>query len=129
MAETRRFVCIVCPRGCALEVDVDVDVAGEGKAVLALRGNACARGEVYGRSEIVDPRRSLTSTVRVANGKRRRLPVRSTGTIPLPRLREAARALDGIVVEGPLACGTVIAVDFLGLGVDIVATDQLERGM
>jgi Uncharacterized protein with conserved CXXC pairs len=124
MSETLRFVCIVCPRGCALEVEVE---KGRGApSVLAVRGNACKRGEEYGTREILDPRRSLTSTVRVIGLSRRRLPVRSSKEIPLPRLVEAARALDAVTVSRPMRRGELVLADILGLGVDIVATDDLE---
>ncbi|MBL8967334.1 MAG: DUF1667 domain-containing protein [Spirochaetaceae bacterium] len=124
MAETRKFVCIACPRGCPLEVDAEPDGKG-GFAALAVRGNACRRGEDYGRAEIVDPRRSLTSTLRTEGAAERRLPVRTTGGVPLGRLVEAARALDGLVARPPLKCGDVIVNNLLGLGVDLVATDDL----
>jgi CxxC motif-containing protein len=40
---------------------------------------------------------------------------------------EAARALDPVVVDRPVECGEVVVKDILGLGVDIIATDRLER--
>jgi len=125
VAETRKFVCIACPRGCPLEVDAAPDGKG-GLAALAVRGNACRRGEEYGRAEIVDPRRSLTSTVRTEGAAERRLPVRTAGGIPLGRLVEAARALDAVTARPPLKCGDVVVADLLGLGVDLVATDDLK---
>ena len=118
MADAQRFTCIVCPKGCALEAE-------RGAEGIAVRGNACRRGEDYARAEATDPRRSLTSTVRVELSPRRRLPVRSSAEIPLARLREAARALDRIVARPPLSCGDILAHDFLGLGVDILAADDL----
>ena len=81
--------------------------------------------EEYGRREVVDPRRRLTSTVRTWGLARRRLSVRSSGEIPLGRLVEAARALDAIVVDSPLDCGDLVVGDFLGLHVDILATDTI----
>jgi len=117
---------VACPRGCALEVDVAEAPAG-GREALAVRGNACKRGEDYGRAEVVDPRRSLTSTVRTEGTRRRRLPVRTSGTVPLGRLVEAARSLDSVVARPPMKCGQVLARDLLGLGVDLVATDDLEE--
>jgi CxxC motif-containing protein len=126
MAETRRFVCIVCPRGCGLEVEVLTGAGqGEGPSVAAVRGNSCKRGEEYARGEVVDPRRTLTSTVRTSGSARRRLSVKTSGAIPLGELRGAARALDGVVVSPSVACGDVVLGDLLGLGVDIVATDDL----
>lgn len=116
MAEPRRLVCIVCPKGCALEVNLES---------LAVSGNACLRGEAYGRTEILDPQRSLTTTVRTRGLAKRRLAVRTSGTIPLARLREAAARADEIEVSVPVACGDVLIRNFLDLGVDLVATDSL----
>ena len=117
----KTMTCIVCPRGCGLEIE-----AAEPSPVV--RGAACKRGVEYALRELVDPRRVLTSTVRVATGPLRRLPVRTSAPIPLPRLVEAARALDAISVMPPLPCGTIIAPDWLGLGADLVAADDLEQG-
>jgi CxxC motif-containing protein len=128
MAETRRFVCIVCPRGCSLEVEVLLGTERGAKgspSVAAVRGNSCKRGEEYARREVVDPRRTLTSTVRTRGSARRRLSVKTSCPIPLMELRRAARALDGVVVSSPLKCGDVVLGNLLGLGVDVVATDDL----
>ncbi len=112
-----RFVCAVCPRGCRLVVAV-----GAGRATVS--GNACPRGAEYGLSEALDPRRILTTTLRTNLAGRPRLPVKSSGPIPKSRLLEAARALDGLVVEGRRRSGEVLVSDLLGLGVDMVATDD-----
>lgn len=116
---TKTMTCIICPRGCTLEIDTR-------ESVPRVAGAGCKRGIEYASRELLDPRRVLTSTVRVAFGRRRRLPVRTTVPIPLPRLVEAAAALDAIAVSPPLTCGTVIAADWLGLGADLVAADDLE---
>ncbi len=122
MGAKRKFVCVVCPRGCALEVETD-----EGGLLVGVSGNACRRGEDYARSEIADPRRVLTTTVAIRGAALRRLPVKTAGAVPLGRLVEVCRALDGLIVEAPVACGDVILRDLCGLGVDLVATDSLER--
>jgi CxxC motif-containing protein len=118
MDEVRAFVCIVCPRGCGLTVR-------KGAGGIEVAGNACRRGADYGRAEVLDPRRSLSTTVRLEGMALRRLPVRSSAPLPLGRLMEAARALDAVVVDRPLRCGDVVVRDHLGLGVDIVATDSV----
>ena len=51
------LTCIVCPKGCRLRVD---DQNG-----YKVTGNICARGEAYGREEALDPKRTVTSTVRI----------------------------------------------------------------
>jgi len=51
--------------------------------------------------------------------------VRTSGPIPLGRLLGAAAFLDGLEARAPVTCGDVIVKDFLGLGVDLLATDSL----
>ena len=115
---TKKMTCIICPRGCSLEIEA-------AEALPRVTGAACKRGVDYALRELVDPRRVLTSTVRVAAGRRRRLPVRTAAPIPLPRLLEAARALDAISVSPPIACGAILEADWLGLDTDLVAADDL----
>jgi len=120
MEDEQSFVCVLCPRGCTLKV------ARSASGELAVGGNGCPRGEAYGRSEILDPRRSLTTTVRTAFADRPRAPVKSSAPLPKARLADAVRALDELLVTRRLRCGDVVATDILGLGVDIVATDDLD---
>lgn len=60
------LTCILCPKGCRLRVDEN-----DGYKVI---GNACPRGADYGREEALDPKRTITSTVRILFEKQ------STGT-------------------------------------------------
>lgn len=119
--EDRIFTCVVCPRGCSLSVRLTEET-------VVVSGHACPKGEVYGRQEATDPQRSLTTTLRTDNPRRPRLPVRSSADLPLARLLEAMAALDGVCVQAPVACGTVVYRDLLGLGVDMISTDDLPAG-
>jgi len=119
--EDKCFTCVVCPRGCSLSVRVSPDGT-------EVSGHACPKGEVYGRQEAVDPRRSLTTTLRTDNAQRPRLPVRSSADLPLNRLLDAMAELDSVCLRGPLSCGTVVYRNLLGLGVDMMCTDDLPAG-
>jgi CxxC motif-containing protein len=119
MAEAKILSCLLCPRGCRLELLVE-------GGLVTVSGNACPRGETYGRQEAIAPMRSLTSTVRAEGGARARLAVRTSGDIPLARMLEAVYALDDIVVSAPVAAGERIRADFLGMGVDLLAGDELK---
>lgn len=116
--ECKEFTCIACPRGCRLVVTVDDGVA-------SVSGNACPKGATYGAQEAVQPMRTLTTTVTVEGSSRRRLPVRSSADLPLSRILDAMAALDPIVVRLPMRRGDIVVPDLLGLGVDIIATDNL----
>ncbi len=118
MVEKKNLTCIVCPRGCMLYMEIEAGIA-------MVSGHECARGEAYGRQEAIEPMRSLTTTVRTGNPLRTRLPVRTDGEIPLRRLLDAMRVLDGVLVETSLSRGDVVLFDLLALGVNVVSCDNL----
>jgi CxxC motif-containing protein len=70
--------------------------------------------------------RPLVTSVRTVYGIRPRLQVCGTGDIPLARLLEAMGALDALTVEAPVVTGQVLVTDMLGLGVDVVAREELQ---
>ena len=51
------LICIGCPRGCHLKVDEQNG--------YAVSGNSCPVGAEYGKNELTNPTRVLTSTVRI----------------------------------------------------------------
>ena len=113
----RDLICIMCPKGCHLKVDDELNVTG----------NACPRGATYGKQEIIDPRRYLTSTVKLISKTCSRLPVISSGDLPKNKVSEVIKYLDTIEVSTPVKVKDVIVKDVLGLGVDIVATRTINE--
>ena len=118
------YLCIGCPLGCRLEVEVEEDEGG----VVEVRGFACKRGEEYALQEHSDPRRMVTTTVRVRNGLWARLPVRATVTVPKNRVLEVYRLLRRISVTAPVKRGDVVVANALGTGIDIVASRDMPEG-
>ena len=115
--------CIVCPMGCHLEAEVSD--SGE---ILSVSGNTCKRGEDYIRNEVTDPRRTLTSTVKLCGAAFDKfLPVKTDGAISKGRLFEAMEVLSKITVNVPVRRGDVIVADFLGEGVALVAGKTVEQ--
>lgn len=117
--EKKVFNCIMCPLGCELTAEIEDGV------VLTVKGNQCPRGAKYARDEITAPVRMLTSTVRVRGGALPLLPVVSKEPLPKGRILDGAAALRQITATAPVHVGDVIASDFLGLGVDIVASRDM----
>ncbi len=111
------LVCIVCPRGCHLKVDEE--------AGYLVSGNACPRGAEYGKKELQNPTRTLTSTVRISGAALPRLPVKTDREIPKKELLAAARLLDGVAAKAPVQVGQVLVDNILGTGANIVATRSL----
>lgn len=119
--ETKQLNCISCPMGCLLTVEVT-----DGK-VTRVTGNTCPRGEVYARQELTDPQRMLTSTIRIEGGSLPLLPVVSKTTLPKGRILDCAVALRGVTVMTPVKAGDVVAANLLGLGVDILASRDMDK--
>lgn len=114
----KNLICIVCPKGCHLQVDEE-----NGYAVT---GNSCPRGAEYGKTELLHPTRVLTSTVRVGGGLHRRLPVKTAAPIPKELMFEAMEALNGVTLTAPVTVGQVVISNLLGTGVDVVATRDMK---
>ncbi len=116
----RELTCIVCPKGCALTVDENSDP-------IAVSGEGCKRGIKYGRDEVVDPRRVLTTTVKVKDGTRARVAVKTALAIPKPLLFDAMDILNELNVEAPIKVGQTVVCDLLNCGIDVVATANCNK--
>lgn len=114
-------ICIRCPRGC--EVATTVDGSGN---ITEIRGNFCKLGEEYIRNEMTDPRRTLTTTVRVENGKRPLVPVWTEKPVPKDRIMELADKLRKVTLKAPVSLGQVVMKNALGTGIDVVASGEVE---
>ena len=82
------LVCIVCPRGCRINVQDGV-----------VSGNACKRGEAFALSESTCPMRSVCSTVATSFKDYPVLPVRTDGEIPKAKIADLMKEINAIVVD------------------------------
>jgi len=115
------YLCIGCPLGCRLELEA------EAEDIVEVRGFACRRGEEFAIQEHTDPRRVVTTTVRVTGGVWSRLPVKTAGAIPKGKLLPLCRALHKLTLAAPVKLGEVVLADALGTGIDVVATRDLPQ--
>lgn len=112
----RELICIVCPKGCRLKVNVE-----ENKVT----GNTCKRGEVYGINEVTNPVRVITSTVKIKGAQLRMVPVKTDGAIPKGLNFKCMEEIDKVVVEAPVKVGDVIIKNVLNTGINVIATRTL----
>ena len=117
--EKRNLICIGCPMGCPLVVTMD---HGE---VVSVEGNTCKRGTVYGKKEVTNPTRIVTSTVRVSGGSIPVVSVKTREDIPKEKIFDCIKALQEIEVAAPVNIGDVVLLDVAGTGVDVVATKNI----
>jgi CxxC motif-containing protein len=110
------IICIRCPKGCRLQADGEGNITGEG----------CERGLEYGKKELTNPTRVVTSTVRIRGAALSRLPVKTDRDIPKKAMMEAVRLLDKVEVKAPVRRGDIILPRILGTEANFVATRSLE---
>lgn len=118
--ETKNLICINCPMGCDLTVETE---SGE---VVSVSGNTCIRGDIYARREATAPLRTVTSSVRVENGRAKMVPVKTKEEIPKEKIFACMDALRTVTAKAPVRIGDVIVSDIAGTGVDIVATKDVD---
>lgn len=112
----KEFICIVCPRGCRITVDESMHISG----------NQCPRGKTYVESELKDPRRILTTTVRTSFKERPRVSCKTNQPIPKHLIFKAMEIINQVNIDQPLNIGDVIIKDILQTGVDVVLTKSIE---
>ena len=117
--KTVNLICIGCPLGCPLTVEM------EGNEVKSVAGNTCPRGDAYARKELTNPTRIVTSTVRVAGGRLAMVSVKTESDIPKSKIFDCVKALQDVEVKAPVKIGDVIVENVAGTGVNVIATTNV----
>ncbi len=120
MNEKRTMTCILCPVGCEITAQTQ---DGE---IKSISGNSCKRGEKYAQTEIKDPRRTLTTTVRVGGGNLPLVSVKSADALPKGKLLDSMKVIAKVTAKAPVSIGDVIVPDILGTGIDMIATSCVD---
>lgn len=115
--KTYHLTCIECPIGCSLEVGV------ENNEAAFVKGNACPRGKVYGENEVICPRRIVTSTVRLTNGKM--LPVKTERAVKKTDMFAVMKKINALKVQPPVQIGDVL-MENISEDIALIATGNAE---
>lgn len=118
----KKMTCVVCPFGCTLEVRL-----GDNGEFEGVTGHTCKRGAAYAESEIKNPVRTLTTTVKINGAEVGMLPVRTSAPIPKDMLFQAMKRVKNISAVAPVKIGDVLEKDFIVSGVDLVACKNVEK--
>ncbi len=117
--EKQTLTCIRCPIGCTMEVTLD-----GAKNVVDVEGCSCGRGKQYAAVEAVDPRRTITSTVRVVDSERPLVAVKTQSDVPKDRIFAVMAEIRKISVHVPIHIGDTIKENIAGTGIALVATEN-----
>lgn len=118
--EKRELICIGCPMGCQMTVEMD------GEKVVSVSGYTCPRGKSYAEKEVTNPTRIVTSTVKVLGGKKERVSCKTAQDIPKAKIAAVMAAINSAVVKAPVSIGDVLIENAADTGVDVIATAHAE---
>ena len=118
--EKRILTCIGCPMGCQLEVTL------EKGAFASVTGNTCKNGARYAQKEVTDPRRIVTTTVRVEGSRENActVPCKTAQDVP-KNLIFAVMEDAAVVATAPVHIGDVLKENAGGTGVSLIATKNV----
>ena len=119
--QVKELICIGCPLGCPLKVEL------EGGQVMGVTGNTCRRGDAYARKEVTNPTRIVTSSVAVEGGSLAVVSVKTREDIPKGKIFEIMEEIRKTSVDAPVVIGDVIIDNCAGTGIPVIATKNVER--
>ncbi len=112
--------CIVCPTGCQIQ-------AISKGSNIEFEGYTCQRGLEYAQQEYFEPKRILTTTIRVENGFLPLIPVRTDKPILKEKLNKALNEIAKTQVKAPIKMGQILIENILGLGSNVIASRNLTK--
>ena len=114
----KQITCIICPIGCKILVKSNGEI---------IEGNKCKQGIDYAKSEALDPRRVITSSVLVKNGDWPLVSVKTTKPVPKEQINNVLNEIKTLKAQAPVKIGQIIIKNVCETNVDIVATKNIKK--
>ncbi|MCD4678666.1 MAG: DUF1667 domain-containing protein [Desulfobacula sp.] len=116
------LVCIVCPNGC--QVEALVEETPELK-VIEVKGCTCDKGVEWAEQEIINPMRTIASSIVVEQGDFKLVSVKTDTSIPLGKIFDVMDAIKKKKVTAPVTIGDKLIEDPAGVPCNIIATRNI----
>lgn len=122
----REMICINCPIGCNLKV------YGDNEENIRVEGNKCPRGLQYGKDEVLNPKRMVTSSVPLRKNENtgiyQMISVKTLEAVPKELIFSVLKEIKSIDLKSngikKIEVGDVLLENVCNTGVDIVATQR-----
>lgn len=106
-----KTTCIMCPLGCELVIE-------KNKKEVVVSGNTCVRGLEYGKNELTNPLRNISTLIKISGGGV--VPVKTSAPVPKAKIDACLKAISKTILDIKPKMGSIIIKNILGLGVDVV---------
>lgn len=112
------IICIVCPRGCHLQIDPE-----NGYKVT---GNFCPKGIPYAKAELLNPTRIVTSTVKISGKDLKRCPVKTDQAIAKGKIFEVMDEINKVKLKAPVKVGDIVIENILDTDANLVVCRDID---
>ncbi|MCF6249391.1 MAG: DUF1667 domain-containing protein [Desulfobacula sp.] len=116
------LVCILCPNGCQLDILIEESPTFK---VLEVDGCTCDKGKEWAEQEIINPVRTIASSIGVTNGDFPLVSVRTDSPVPLGKIFDVMTAIKNKKVTAPVNIGDKLIEHPAGLECNIIATRNI----
>lgn len=111
----KQITCIVCPNGCLLSIDDNLNVSG----------NLCLKGKEFAVNEIKDPKRTLTSTCKTVFKDAPVISVKTDKEIRKDDVLKVMEEINKVVIDKRMKIGDIVISDVLNSGANIVISSNV----
>jgi CxxC motif-containing protein len=115
------IICIICPIGC------EVTVHHKEGIITKIEGYECKLGLDYTKEELFDPKRTLTTTMIVKDGKLPLVSVKTAGPVPKKVMFDIMNVISEYEVDAPINIGDILVENVHDLDINIIATKKVKR--
>jgi len=117
----KKHTCIICPSGCEIEIEF------KDNEIISVTGQNCKKGELYAYQEVLNPMRTIASTVCMTDSSQPLCSVRLSKPVPKKEIFNVMKAINQITITPPVTMGQVIIKNVCGLDSDVIATKNIEQ--
>jgi len=120
----KELICVLCPKGCQLQAEIQ---EGQEPTAIDVIGNLCDKGPEWARQEIVNPMRTIASSVLVEQGDFPLVSVRTDSPISLKSIFHVMREIKAVKLKAPVKIGEIVIKNVAGLPCNIIATRNVQK--
>ena len=120
----KELICVICPNGCELRAVLEEEPL---TVVKEITGELCEKGPAWAEQELLNPMRTIASSIIVDGGDYPLVSVRTDSAIPLKSIPNVMKAIKSIRLKAPVRIGDVLIKKPAGTSCNIIATRHVNE--
>ena len=121
MKQIRVFTCVICPNSCTIKAEYD------DPENIIVSGNRCGKGKKYVLTELINPVRTVTTSIPIENGDIPLCSVKVTEAIPKSAIMDVINEIHKHRLKAPARIGEVVIHNVCGYNSDVVVTKNIDE--